>query len=178
MSGLVALWPYDPCSRAVILALKNGHRPDLAAVAARALASRIPAVDVVTWVPASGRGRRRRGYDQGAVLAGRLAHRLGVPRRRLLVRVDTAGGRTRSRAERLGGPAIEPVRGVGAGPRPLGRVLLVDDVVTTGGSLASPARALRAAGAGEVRAAVLAVVDPAVAPRCGRGGLGLGSGAL
>ncbi len=176
LTRLGALWDYDACSRAVVLALKNGHRPDLAAVVARSLAVGIGrgVVDVVTWVPASGRGRRRRGYDQGAVLAGHVARSLGVPRYRLLTRVDVVGGRARSRAERLGGPRIRPARGaIGPGVKGWGaglggaRVLLVDDVVTTGGSLEASVSALRAAGAGEVVGAVLAVVEESMTRRAG-----------
>ncbi|MEL7156900.1 MAG: phosphoribosyltransferase family protein [Actinomycetota bacterium] len=162
---LVALWAYEPPSRRVVLALKNRARTDLADVLARALARHVVArPDVVAWVPASGGGRRRRGYDQGAVLARALARHLGVPGRRLLVRADRHGGRRRTRQRRLEGPAL--VAGPGrrrgpAAPDPEARVLLVDDVVTTGGSLAAAVQALRAAGYRATDAAVLAVVPDA-----------------
>lgn len=173
LDHLTALWVYEPTSRGVVMAVKNRARADLTGPLAAALALRVGAPpDVVTWVPASGRGRRRRGYDQGELLATRVAHQLGVPRRRLLVRRDPGGGRRRSRRQRLEGPALAARRALWAdgGRRPrVHRVLLIDDVVTTGGSLAAATRVLRAAGFAAVDAAVLAVVDDQ-RPSSARGG--------
>ncbi|HVF32877.1 MAG TPA: phosphoribosyltransferase family protein [Acidimicrobiales bacterium] len=109
-----------------------------------------PGLDVVTWAPTSRARRRARGFDQGEVLARAVARRLGVPCGPLLVRRPGPPQTGRSRAERRSGPAFV----IGRGPPPVGaRVLLVDDVVTSGATLSSAADALRAAGA----AAVLAV---------------------
>ncbi len=169
---LRALWAYGPEARSVILALKNGARGDLAPDLAHQLTaqfvpggrSRPPLAsgdglsrpEMVIWVPASGRGRRRRGYDQGRLLARAVAARLGVPARPLLVRADGGGGADRGRAARLAGPRLR------ARSRPPSHCLLVDDVVTTGASMAAASVALRRAGAVRVDAAALAVVDAGV----------------
>jgi predicted amidophosphoribosyltransferase len=105
--------------------------------------------DLVTWVPAAPVNRRRRGYDQSEVLARRVAHRLGVPAMRLLAR--RGGAQTSAtREERLTGPILAVRRAV------RGAVLVVDDVVTSGASLATAAAGLRSAGAGRVDAVVVA----------------------
>jgi predicted amidophosphoribosyltransferase len=102
--------------------------------------------DVVTWAPTSARRRSERGYDQAEVLAKAVARRLGVPCRSLLRRLPDSGPQTgRTRSERLVGPGFAGKRQ--APPR----VLLIDDVVTTGSTLRSAAGVLRMMGAREVR---------------------------
>lgn len=152
LDGLTALCRYGPWSRQAVLAAKNGGRGDVL----RQLGSHLHPppgleVEVVTWVPASRGGRARRGYDQGQVLARALAHRLDVPARRLLGRRGGGAQTGANRAQRLAGPEV-----VALGPCPRG-VLVVDDVCTTGTSLARSTAQLRQAGAVSVGAAVLAL---------------------
>jgi predicted amidophosphoribosyltransferase len=71
----------------------------------------------------------------------------------LLVREQREAQAGRSRADRLGGPHLRIRR-----PCPA-RVLLVDDVTTTGASLARAGEALRSGGARSVHGGVIAVVD-------------------
>ncbi len=108
--------------------------------------------DVVTWVPTTGAHRRDRGFDQARVLALAVARRLDLPCRRLLRRERGPAQTGRSRRQRLDGPGYQVPKGHAV---PL-RVLLVDDVVTTGGTLAAAARRLREAGAHDVIALVAA----------------------
>ncbi|MBW3616226.1 MAG: hypothetical protein KY446_00535, partial [Proteobacteria bacterium] len=110
--------------------------------------------EVVTWVPASPRGRRERGYDQGALLARGVARRLGRPALPLLRRPRrSTSQRGRSEQQRWDGVTFQGRRQVS------GRVLLVDDVVTTGSSLSHAAVTLRRAGASGVIGLVVAVAD-------------------
>jgi predicted amidophosphoribosyltransferase len=160
--GLVVVaWArYDGAARAVVLALKHGGRRDLARYLARQLAPLAPPVDVVTWVPASASGRRRRGYDQGALVARGVARHLDRPAVALLGRPRrSASRRGQNRLERLGGPDLVVRR-----PATGARVLVVDDVCTTGASLERAARALRRAGAVSVHGLVVAIADRDLGP--------------
>ena len=112
-------------------------------------------VDAVVPVPLHWRRRRSRGFDQAALLAVPIAKALGVPVRvRGLRRVRHTPSQVRlphaARQRNVAG-AFAPRRLCGAK-----RVLLVDDVRTTGATLASAASALRSAGVSDVRSLVLA----------------------
>ncbi len=119
-------------------------------------------IDVVVPVPLHPWRRVRRGYNQ----AERIASHLGPPVLHALARLHwtrmqaglTAGERRRN----LRGALTLAPRLTSRGRRQLrqtlhgARVLLVDDVVTTGGTLSACARVLREAGARDVRAATAA----------------------
>ena len=154
LASCCALVAYEGVGRELVARLKYRNArcvvPWLASGMA-ALASRREA-DVVTWVPTTAERRRDRGFDQGRVLAAAVARRLRLPCRPLLRRMAGPPQTGRSRAERLAGPEL---RRRGRRPVP-DRVIVVDDVVTTGATLAVAARVLRASGAEEVHAVVAA----------------------
>ena len=104
-----------------------------------------PKYEIVTWAPTSSVRQRQRGYDQSELLARAVAARLGIKCRRLLYRDRSAPQTGRNREQRLHGPIFRarPMR------RPY-RVLVIDDVVTTGSTLRAAAQALDLAGAQEV----------------------------
>jgi ComF family protein len=170
-SPVLAALEFEGAARRAILGLKFANRRavarHLASLVVRRLdlagertASGRPAFDVVTWAPTSSRRARRRGYDQAQLLARHVASQLGVPCRRLLWRQHGAPQAGRARAARLLGPSFR----ARPAARPL-RVLLVDDVVTTGSTLNAAASALRHAGVGHVTAvAVAATPDQIVRP--------------
>ena len=113
--------------------------------------------DVVVPVPLHRQRERERGYNQAALIAKPLAKRLGMPCKSvLLTRIRPRPDKhILSMEERW-----ESVRGAFA-TRPGSqvdnlRVLLVDDVMTTGATLDSCARALRKAGAQSVIAVTVA----------------------
>jgi predicted amidophosphoribosyltransferase len=103
---------------------------------------------VVTWAPASEPRRRANGVDHGALLARSVARHLDVPARRLLLRQAGPAQTGADRLTRRHGPVLR-VHRRGTSDR----VLLVDDVATTGATLAAAARALRASGVRSVAAA-------------------------
>jgi predicted amidophosphoribosyltransferase len=147
-----ALVRYDGAGRELVLALKYRNRRQALGRLALALAALVddPAPAAVTWAPTTAARRAERGYDQAELLARAVARRLGRPARRLLRRAPGRAQTGLDRAERLAGPTF-------AARRCAGSVLLVDDVRTTGATLAGAAVALRAAGAGSVEAIALAV---------------------
>lgn len=107
--------------------------------------------DTVTWVPVSRRRLGRRGYDQAELLARGACRVWGVPPVRLLekVRDNPAQSGLAEGAERR-----ENVKGVYRAAEAEAvrgrRVLLIDDICTTGATLRECARVLREAGAAEV----------------------------
>lgn len=162
--ALAAPFRYRGAARDLLLRAKFGGEPmalePFVAPMARCAASRGFAAegDLVAWVPLSFRRRLRRGFDQSEWLARRVARRLGLPCLRLLTRrhrrpVSRLPARARARA-------VAGTFGVRRGRRKRiegRRVLLVDDVLTTGSTLDEAARALIGAGARDVRAVVAAV---------------------
>jgi predicted amidophosphoribosyltransferase len=99
-------------------------------------------------VPPAPLRRAWRGYDPAGEVAAKLAWLTGAPLSGCLRRRGSGGQRGRGRIERLTtGPRIE------ANDTVPERVLIVDDVMTTGSTLAACAIALRSAGALDVKAA-------------------------
>jgi ComF family protein len=137
-------------------AYKYQPRPQLAEALARIAARAVDSpVALVVPVPLHAARARQRGFDQGRALARPLARLLHTEYRDALTRVrDTPAqvGLGAGERERNVAGAFAWSRSV----RPPARVLLVDDVVTTGATLRACAAAARTAGAGVVEAAVIA----------------------
>jgi predicted amidophosphoribosyltransferase len=168
---IAAALEFDGAARRAVLALKFANRRGVARYLAELVVRRLdlvgdrpgrPAFDVVTWAPTGAGRARRRGYDQAQLLARHIARQLGVPCTRLLWREHGGPQVGLGRAERLRGPSF---RGRPTS-RPL-RVLLVDDVVTTGSTLHAAAAALRRAGVLELRAVAVAATPDRLTVRAG-----------
>ncbi len=139
-----------------MLALKFQRQRAAAQVAATLIVAALPPglrLDAVTAVPVAPARYRERGYNQSALIARFVARRLALPCRTLLVRANARHQLGRGRAERL-----EQIQGAFYAPARLNgeRLLIVDDVLTTGATLAECARSLRTAGSGPVWAATVA----------------------
>ena len=126
------------------------------ALTAQAVGDHGLSADLVSWPSLSKKRLRERGYDQGELLAREVGKALGLPVIRTVDKshrppqsgIEDAAGR---RANVLGAyTALEPERFRDK------TVLLVDDVVTSGATLAECARVLRTAGAKQVVCATLA----------------------
>ena len=148
--GVIAAIPFSGRARQVLLGFKYRNRRAIAGHLAGLLVNRMARsgnrVDLVTWAPTSGRRRRSRGFDQAELIARQVARQLGVPCRRLLDRASAVGPQTgRTRRERLAGSVFRARPDVRDR-----RILVVDDVVTTGATMTHAAQALTAAGASDV----------------------------
>jgi ComF family protein len=112
-----------------------------------------PSADIITSIPIAGARYRERGYNQAELIGRRYAHLAGIPYASLLARPDTAHQVGLGRRHRL-----RQAQGVFYARRQLAgqRVLIVDDVITTGATLSAAAGVLTAAGAGLVRGAAVA----------------------
>jgi predicted amidophosphoribosyltransferase len=103
-------------------------------------------------VPLHPARRRARPFNQSALIAGAISERAGLP-------IADCLGRTGSKQTQVGRAREARLTGAGtiqAAGRPPATALLVDDVVTTGATLAACAAALRAAGTREVGAIAFA----------------------
>jgi ComF family protein len=148
---------YEGPARAMVRALKFRGAVRLVEAMAAQMAANAPpgllAERTLVPVPLHPARRRRRGFNQAEELARAVGRRCGLQVIDCLVRSGGSAGATQvgmGREERLSGLDGSVHMRDGA-PVPL-RALLVDDVVTTGATLAACARALADAGVGDVGA--------------------------
>ena len=158
----LAVWHYEGLVRRSLLRYKFYGKRHYALSYGRLLAMKLQreredAFDLITWVPISRRRKLRRGYDQVELIARAVGKELGMKPVPTLKKIrhnrpqsgisDVAG----RRANVLG--AYRVVR-----PEVLSdkRVLLLDDILTTGATMSEAARMLKTAGAKEVHGAAVA----------------------
>jgi ComF family protein len=151
---VISASPFDGVARRVVHGLKYGRRLSLAGVAAGAMLRALPdgeRPDAVVPVPAAPWRRRWRGFDPAEEIAIAVSELASLPYSPCLRRDRGRRQVGHGRRERLAGAAR--VRSAADPPR---AALLVDDVWTTGATLAACAKALREAGAARVVALTLA----------------------
>ena len=158
LDGWWAPFAYEGVARELVARVKyrdvRAVVPWLADAMVDALPPRIVALDLVTWAPTSRERRRRRGFDPAELLARAVARRLDLRVVGLLDRLPGPPQTGLPAAARRRGPRFVARRHVP------GAVLLVDDIATTGATLASAADALRIADARVVLAVTAARTPP------------------
>lgn len=113
--------------------------------------------DVITWVPLSGKRRRKRGFDQAEELARRMGRELNIPVENLLRKTRDTTQQSSIRDRQARRANVLGVYSACPGGEIQGRgILLVDDVVTSGSTLSACAKVLAGAGAREVWCVTLA----------------------
>jgi ComF family protein len=164
-----ALARYDDASKGLILAFKHGdrldHSPAFARWLERAGRPLLEEADVIVPVPLHRWRLWHRRYNQAAVLAAGIGRLTGTPvdhraleRRRATPSQGVMPSASARRRNVLGAFVVTPTRIAAIRGK---RVLLVDDVFTTGATLDACARALKRAGAAAVDALTIArVVRP------------------
>lgn len=160
-----ALWYYKDDVRRSIHRFKFGNRRSYGPVYGRLLASHLQTADpgsydLLTWVPVSGLRKLKRGYDQSALLAKALGHELGIPVVRTLKKIrhtppqSSIHGMAKRRANVMG--AYQPVDSSQIRGK---RIILVDDVITTGATASECALTMKIAGAKEILFAAVAATE-------------------
>ena len=159
---VAVLW-YEDDVREAILRYKFGGRVQYAHAFGRLLAMKIAAAetefDLICHVPVSRARKAKRGYDQAEQLAKAVGEELGCKPRKLLkkIRNNPAQSGIRSVEQRQAN-----VLGVYRCADPAAvrdqRILLIDDVTTTGATLSECCKTLLDAGAAQVSCAALAMV--------------------
>ena len=112
--------------------------------------------DIITPVPMNATKLKKRGYDQADVLARAIAYECRVPYRHVLSRSrNTVPMKTLSRADRQNN--LKNAFQVGDFDVKLKRILLVDDIYTTGSTLDECAKVLLKKGASEVNGIYISI---------------------
>ena len=157
--GLIFLYPYDGRPKEAVRRLKFEGRKDLAVPLARLLGEQVQKsgidFDLIVPVPMSRRKLRQRGYNQAQVLGEELARLSGIPWRNCLVHKDTKNDQHQLSARERSYWAERTYFGKGEENCRGKRILLIDDVYTTGSTIRACTKCLNEAGAACVFAAVL-----------------------
>jgi ComF family protein len=151
---------YTPRVSRIISEMKYGDKPGLAGFLvpflAFAVGHRIAAGTVAVPVPLHPSKRRERGYNQSSILAKGIAESKGLRINDILVKLRTTVSQTTLDRDRRESNVMGCFSVGKPGTSGIERVLLVDDVVTTGSTLRECARALLAAGVKEISACAVA----------------------
>ena len=159
------VWYYKDNVRASILRYKFSNKRHYAPVYGRMLALKLQSenmdsFDVLSWVPVGPLRRLKRGYDQVELLAKALGKEINATPVRTLRKIRNTPPQSGIKdASHRRANVLGAYRSVNASQFAGKRILLLDDVLTTGATASECSKMLLAAGAAEVNLAVLAVAS-------------------
>lgn len=164
LDSFTAVWYYKRNVRTAILRLKFHGARFLAVPLGRSLAMKLyenhpEGFDCLTWVPVSAKRKRKRGYNQSYLLAKALGKELGMKPQPLLEKVRDNPAQSGVSADMRRSNVAGVYALVGKIDLTGKRILLIDDVFTTGSTAEECARVLREAGAGKVHCAAVAAAQ-------------------
>ena len=162
LDSFAAVWYYEKDARRSLLRYKFGRRRSYAQSYGRLLAMKLQQehpedFQVLTWVPTGWLKKLTRGFDQCQLLAQAVGQELGMTPQKLICKIrsnrtqSTVRGEAKRRANVLGAYKVtdpEAVKGK--------KVLLLDDIITTGATAGECGRILLTAGAAEVHCGAVA----------------------
>lgn len=162
LDSFVAVWYYEDSVRESLLRFKFRGARSYGEVYGRLVAMKLLETvegdfDLLTWIPVSPLRKLRRGYDQVELIAKSVGAELGVEPVPTLKKIRHNRPQSRisdgakRRANVLGAYCVmdpEVVSGK--------RIVLLDDILTTGATMSEAARMLKTAGAKEVHSAAVA----------------------
>lgn len=162
LDSWVAVWYYEGLARKSLLGFKFRGKRHYAAGYGRLLAMKLQqehpeGFDLLTWVPTGSIRKFFRGYDQVQLISQAVGRELSMEPVQLLKKIrnnrpqSSIRGEAKRRANVLGAyKAIDPACFAGK------RILLLDDIVTTGATIGECARILLTAGAKQVHCGAVA----------------------
>ena len=157
-----ALWYYKENVRSSIHRYKFGGRRSYAQAYARMMAMKlsdsIPSdIDLICWVPVFWLRRYKRGFDQSELIARAIGKEISVPAMPVLKKIRSNPAQSTLQGVSQRKANVTGVYRVRSAPAISGRrILLIDDVITTGATASECARILLTAGAKEVYLAAIA----------------------
>ena len=164
--GFAAYCIYNDAVKGAILEFKRERCGNSYYAFARGIADAVAAspfagcIDMIVPVPVSGKSMKSRGYNQAELIAKELRWLIGVPYGNVLVKTrETKVQKRLGMSERSGNVAGAFAVSDRAGDVAGKRLLVIDDVCTTGSTLSEAARTLKAAGADKVYAAAFAKTE-------------------
>lgn len=144
---------YQTTAKEGILRLKFSGAKHYAPCFAQMMASCLSGVEnfhLVTWVPLSKKRQKWRGYNQSELLAKEVAKAIGSTAKPCLRKVKENQAQSSLKSARQRRENIKGVYDMGKTEVTGQRILLIDDVITTGATLSACQQVLKQAGAGEV----------------------------
>ncbi len=113
--------------------------------------------DLITWAPLHPKRRRKRGYDQAELLARRVGELTGLPVENTLEKIRATAVQSQTGGDEVRKANVQGAYRALPGLDLTGKqIILIDDVATSGATLAECASALRQAGAGSIVALTFA----------------------